>query len=211
MDFKAVLLGQLATHAYQYRPEKPFTLASGQLSDEYFDCKLALSQPLAMSVLGSVVLEYLRPGVTAIGGLTMGSDPIAMSTCQASYSTKHEVRWFSVRKDAKVHGQKKLIEGDVTPGQRVAIVDDVVTSGSSTIKAIEACRSYGLEVAQVIVLVDREQSNGLQNIQTVAGEIVPVTAVFRKCEIKDRWQQNRKAGISQVPASTTSGHVSAND
>ena len=82
MDPRSILLDELAGHAYQYRPDKPFVLVSGALSDEYLDCKLALSQPTAMSVLGAVILRELTPDVVAVGGLTMGADPIAMSTAR---------------------------------------------------------------------------------------------------------------------------------
>lgn len=186
-DDLVTLIDMLATHAYQYRPESPFLLASGLTSPEYLDCKLALSQPQAMAALGRVVLSELAHDVVAIGGLTMGSDPIAMAACQASAGTGHGVRWFSVRKDPKAHGQRKRIEGDVQVGERVAIVDDVVTSGSSTIKAIQACREYGLDVVQVIVLVDREQDNGLANIRRAAGAEHSVEVIFTKNEIIDYW------------------------
>src|SRR6516162_7595853 len=98
---RAALLDELVRHAYQYSPEKPFLLVSGQYSDEYLDCKLALSQPAAMAALGRVFLARITAPVVAIGGLTMGSDPIAMSTSQASHGTKQPLRWFTVRKEAK--------------------------------------------------------------------------------------------------------------
>lgn len=186
-DARTVLLNNLAKHAYKYSPEKQFLLASGAYSDEYLDCKLALSHPAAMTALGPVFLAHLQRGVAAIGGLTMGSDPIAMATACASDGTDRLVRWFTVRKEAKSHGQKKLIEGSVEPGEVVAVVDDVVTSGSSTIKAIEACREFRLNIAQVVVLVDREQAEGMAKIRQAAGQNVPVQAVFTKSEIKARW------------------------
>ncbi len=190
---KRSLLGELARYAYQYRPDNPFKLVSGQTSPEYLDCKLALSQPRAMAALGPVILRELVSDVVAIGGLTMGADPIAISACQASFETTHMVRWFSVRKDPKTHGQRKLIEGNVECGEKVAIVDDVVTTGKSTIQAIEKCREFGLQVSQVIVLVDREQSSGLSSIKKAAGNDIPVTAIFKKQEIVDEWhQQNAK-------------------
>jgi orotate phosphoribosyltransferase len=181
------LLDELVRHAYQFSPEKPFLLVSGQYSDEYLDCKLALSQPTAMASLGKVFLAKLRPEVVAIGGLTMGSDPIAMSASQVSAGTKQPLRWFSVRKEAKGHGQKKLVEGSVKSGEPVVVVDDVCTSGGSTVKAIEAARDFGLRVAQVIVLVDRQQSDGIANIQRAAGAGVEVSAIFTKDEVKRRW------------------------
>jgi orotate phosphoribosyltransferase len=186
-DHRATLLKELAQHAYQYNEEKPFLLVSGALSPEYLDCKLALSRPAAMAALGPVFHALLKPEVVAIGGLTMGSDPLAMATSVASAGTKQPVRWFSVRKEAKGHGHKKLVEGSVAPGETVVIVDDVCTSGQSTIKALEAAREFGLKVAQVIVLVDRQQQDGMANIQKAAGEGVPVTAVFTKSEVKNCW------------------------
>ena len=164
---------------------------SGQYSPEYLDCKLALSRPAAMAALGPVFHAALVPGVVAIGGLTMGSDPIAMATSLTSDGSKQPVRWFSVRKEAKGHGQKKLVEGSVEPGETVAVVDDVCTSGQSTVKAIQAARDFGLIVAQVIVLVNRQQSDGMKNIQEAAGSGVPVTAIFTKSDVKQRWQELR--------------------
>jgi orotate phosphoribosyltransferase len=190
---RAALLDELVRHAYQYSPEKPFLLVSGQYSDEYLDCKLALSQPAAMAALGRVILERLSTPVAAIGGLTMGADPIAMSTSQASFGTERPLRWFTVRKEAKGHGQKKLVEGSVKPGESVVVVDDVCTTGGSTVKAIEAARDFGLNVLQVIVLVDREQSDGIANIQRAAGPDVEVTAVFTKTQVKQRWGELKKA------------------
>jgi orotate phosphoribosyltransferase len=187
MNARAELRDYLARIAYKYSPEKQFLLASGKLSDEYLDCKLALSHPGAMVALGGVFLGCLDQRVLAIGGLTMGSDPIAMSTCFTSASAPRPIRWFTVRKEPKAHGQKKLIEGFVEPGEWIAVVDDVVTSGESTIKAIRACRDFGLSIAQVTVLVDREQQNGMDNIRQAAGPDVAVSAVFTKSEIKTRW------------------------
>jgi len=184
---RTALLDELVRHAYQYSPEKPFLLVSGQYSDEYLDCKLALSQPAAMAALGKVFIAQLTAPVVAIGGLTMGSDPIAMSTSQTSYGTPKPLRWFTVRKEAKGHGQKKLVEGSVKPGESVAVVDDVCTTGGSTVKAIEAAREFGLKVAQVIVLVDREQSDGMANIRRAAGDGVEVSAIFTKSQVKQRW------------------------
>lgn len=184
---RVALLDELVRHAYQYSPEKPFLLVSGQYSDEYLDCKLALSQPAAMASLGRVFLASIKVPAAAIGGLTMGSDPIAMSASQASFGTATPLRWFTVRKEAKGHGQKKLVEGSVKPGESVVVVDDVCTTGGSTVKAIEAAREFGLQVAQVIVLVDREQSDGIANIQRAAGDGVDVSAIFTKSQVKARW------------------------
>jgi orotate phosphoribosyltransferase len=186
MEPRSILLDLLAIHAYQYSPED-FLLASGKRSNEYFDCKMALSRPQAMAVLGAVIHGRLYRDVVAVGGLTMGSDPIANSTCQYSATTDHPVSWFSVRKDAKEHGRKKLIEGNVREGDFVAVVDDVVTTGASTVQAIQACRRQGLVVRQVLVLVDRQQDEGLRNIGVEADcEVQPI---FTKSQIKAAWER----------------------
>jgi orotate phosphoribosyltransferase len=185
-DERSKLLELLATHAYNYKPGG-FVLASGKTSDEYLDCKMALSQPSASNPLGSLFLSYIDPRAVAVGGLTMGSDPIAINVSRASADSAHPVRWFSVRKDAKEHGKKKTIEGDVAPGQNVVVVDDVVTTGGSTIQAIEKCRAFGLEVVQVLVLVDREQDDGIQKIREAAGPNVDVVAMFKKSEVRREW------------------------
>jgi orotate phosphoribosyltransferase len=195
MNARSELLRYLATFAYQFDPVNRFLLVSGKYSDEYLDCKLALSQPGALVALGAAFLEVLKPDVVAVGGLTMGADPIAMSTSYASSGSKNPVRWFTVRKEPKSHGQKKLIEGSVAKGDCVAVVDDVVTSGKSTIQAINDCRDFGLRIAQVVVLVDRQESDGMDNIRKVAGPDVDVVPILTKQEIKARWAEldpNRK-------------------
>lgn len=129
-----------------------------------------------MLALGTLFHNALKEDVTAIGGMTLGSDPIAMSTSLASANTSHPVKWFTVPHTT------------INPGELVAVVDDVVTSGKSTIKAIEACHNHGLNIVQIIVLVDRQQSNGMKNICEMAGNI-PVDAIFTKEEIKSKWMK----------------------
>lgn len=190
IDDRRNLLELLAKHAYDYSPGR-YTLSSGKPSDEYLDCKNALSWPAALPSLGRLVVSYLAPDVVAVGGLTMGADPIAVSASLMSAGAERELRWFLVRKDAKLHGMKKTVEGNVKAGEHVAIVDDVVTTGGSTIDAIKKCREFGLLVEQVIVLVDREQDGGLQNIISEAGPDVPVKAMFTKSEVRREWEQRQ--------------------
>ncbi len=185
---RTALLDLLARYAYQYRPDQPFRLASGRTSPEYIDCKLALSRPEAMVVLGRLIHDRLGQDVTAAGGLTMGSDPLAMATAQWSAQTAHPVRWFSVRKESKDHGHVKAIEGCLSPGDRVAVLDDVATSGGSTIKALERCRNAGLEVVQAIVLIDREVG-GLEAIQKALGGDASAEAIFTKSEVRQVWER----------------------
>jgi orotate phosphoribosyltransferase len=173
----------LALYAYEYRPEG-FVLASGIRSEEYLDCRSALSHAEALAPLGRLVEERLDKSVVAVGGLTMGADPIAISASLMS----GRLNWFSVRKQPKIHGKSKMIEGDLQAGAPVAVVDDVVTTGNSTVEAIQKCLAAGLKVLQVIILVDREEAGGLARIEIAAGAHIPVTSLFTKSEIAAEWR-----------------------
>lgn len=152
------LITFFANHAYQYRPEKPFILSSGATSPEYLDCRTALSDPTVLMHIAKELSKQIDPTVDAIGGLTMGADPLAVGiSLQSPWDCHKPLRWFSVRKQAKAHGQGKLIEGSVVEGEKVCVLEDVVTSGASTIKAIKACTEFGLDVVQVLAVVDRQQ------------------------------------------------------
>jgi orotate phosphoribosyltransferase len=138
-----------------------FILASGQKSDYYLDCRLTTLDSEGALHTGYCVLELLdRMGVKpdAIGGLSMGADPVVSAAIVVSAIEKRPLQGFLVRKEAKGHGRKKQIEGmEVTEGKRVVIVDDVCTTGGSTLEAIGAAEREGCEVIAVISVVDREQ------------------------------------------------------
>jgi orotate phosphoribosyltransferase len=138
-----------------------FTLASGKKSDYYLDCRLTTLDPEGALHTGYCVLELLdQMGVKpdAIGGLSMGADPVVSAAIVVSAIEKRPLQGFLVRKEAKGHGRKKQIEGmEVTEGKRVVIVDDVCTTGGSTLEAIGAAEREGCEVIAVISIVDREQ------------------------------------------------------
>lgn len=182
------LLDLLAKEAYQYDPSEGFTLSSGEKSAEYIDCKSAFSFPEAMQALGAVIHPLLDRRVRAIGGLTMGADPIAHAVSQFSAGHFDKVRWFTVRKEPKKHGRMREVEGGVPMETNVAVVDDVVTTGGSTIDAIRRCLISGYNVLQVIVLVDRQQG-GFEKIKAEVPSIVPITAIFTKDEIHARWER----------------------
>jgi len=184
-DPRETLRVLLARHAYRWS-EEGFVLASGKTSHEYLDCKVALGRAEAMAALGPALLTVLDPRVDAVGGLTMGADPLAMATSMASASGDHPVRWFAVRKAAKDHGRRRGVEGAWSAGDRVAVLDDVVTTGGSTIEAVRRVREAGLTVVQVVALVDREEG-GLPNIEAEVGGDVPVRALLRKSEIRAAW------------------------
>jgi orotate phosphoribosyltransferase len=181
------LLDLLARHAYAFDADRGFQLSSGERSSEYIDCKSALSFPEGIGAASALLLPLVKPEVIAVGGLTMGADPIAISLSLYAHAHGRSLRWFTVRKGPKQHGLQRQIEGGLPAHSRLAILDDVVTKGTSTIEAIEKCRSAGHVVVQALALVDREQG-GLQSVQGVLGADVPVQAVFTKSEIHRAWQ-----------------------
>lgn len=158
---------------------KPFVLASGKESRHYFDCQATTMLAEAMPLIGRAFLEKIREtkaNPQSVGGLTRGADPIAQAVAMVSEGTRDSLNAFSVRKAPKDHGTSRLIEGFARTGMRVAIVDDVITTGGSVIQAIRSCKEAGLEIVQVIVLVDREEG-GLANIQEKVPN-VPVSSLF---------------------------------
>ena len=177
------LLPVFSLFAYNYRPDRPFTLSSGAISPEYLDCRAALSVPLVLNQVCEALGMLLDPRARAVGGLTMGADPLAVGMSLKSLDRKDTVSWFSVRKAPKAHGQVRLIEGSVGPGDKVCVLEDVVTSGDSTIKAIRACKSTGLEVIQVLVLVDR-QVGGMEAIQREVGARASVHSLYTINDIR---------------------------
>ena len=162
--------------------EGDFVLSSGRRSNYIFDCKLTTCFAEAIPLVGAAFIEeFARAGTNprCVGGLTSGADPIAQAIAHHSL-VKGPVRdFFIVRKDRKDHGTRKWIEGCVE--NPIAIVDDVVTSGGSVLKAIERCLEEGLSIVHVAVLVDREEG-GMDAIRArVPG--VPVTAIFQRSQL----------------------------
>lgn len=151
------------------RSEKPiYRLSSGEMSSFYFDLRNSTLSPEGQHLIGNLFCEKiealgLRP--KAIGGLTMGADPVASAAAYASYLRGRPMEAFVIRKEPKAHGLMKRIEGNVGEGDEVIVTDDVVTTGKSTITAIEAARAEGLVVVAVIVLLDRCEKNGRQNVE----------------------------------------------
>src|SRR5919202_983387 len=137
-----------------------FTLASGRVSTLYIDARLTTMSPEGLSLIGPLGLDALREGgwrVDAVGGLTLGADPIACAISYASALAGAPLRAFTVRKEAKTHGTGQLIEGPFQSGDRVAVIEDVITTGGSALRAVQAVRAAGGEVAGVLALVDREE------------------------------------------------------
>jgi orotate phosphoribosyltransferase len=150
--------------SFKYSDNPPFTLASGRKSNYYFNCKPTTLDPEGMNLIGAIIFDMLKDtGITAAGGLTLGADPIANALSVISYQKGKPIKSFIVRKDIKDHGTKSAIEGNVGPGEKIAVIDDVITTGGSTITAIEQARKSGLNVEMVITLIDREEG-GRENI-----------------------------------------------
>ncbi len=174
------LAEMILERAFQYRESPPFILASGRTSPYYFNCKTVTFDPEGMNLIGQILFDMLAgSGVTAAGGLTLGADPLANALAVISYQKGSPIRAFTVRKEAKGHGTGRRIEGVVKAGEKVAILDDVITTGASTITAIEGARTEGLIVDRVIALIDREEG-GRENIQKLVDR---VDAVFSRTEI----------------------------
>ncbi|MBN2466727.1 MAG: orotate phosphoribosyltransferase [Deltaproteobacteria bacterium] len=170
------LLGLIYEKGFQYNEAGEFILASGKKSKFYVDCRKVTSLAKAKYLMSRIIYEKIAElQVDAIGGPEVGAIPIADAVSYASYLEGDEVKSFWIRKQAKGHGLKKWIEGDVTNGDRVVIVDDVITTGKSTIEALRRAREAGLVVVKVIALVDREEENGKQNLEA---EGVSVEALF---------------------------------
>ena len=175
-DERARLIEMLRATSVKSAPEPIFRLASGKLSRYYVDCKQALSDPEARALIGRLT-GALMQGQTfdVVGGLELGAYPIAIAVSDELFRASGvKLRVFVVRKEPKTHGIKDLIAGNVTPGDRALIVEDVVTSAGSTLKAIRGARTAGLIVERVIALLDREEEHGAANLQAAGVQFTPL-------------------------------------
>jgi orotate phosphoribosyltransferase len=135
-----------------------FTLSSGLKSSHYFDGRLTTLSPEGAYLVGKTVFELLKDtGIDALGGPTIGADPMVAAVALVSYLKGKPIPAFIVRTQPKKHGTQRYIEGHLPPGGTVAIVDDVITTGGSVLRAIEAVEEEGCRVGQVVVLLDRNQ------------------------------------------------------
>jgi orotate phosphoribosyltransferase len=213
-DIRAALLDLIATHSFKLGD---FTLASGQKSDYYIDCRITTLHAEGGRLSGLVLYELIRdrvphPGtIEAVGGLTMGADPLVSNTASASAWAVHDhaelaalmptedfdqnlgddlvvaptlIHGFLVRKAEKTHGTGRRVEGFLRPGARVVIVDDVCTTGGSTITAIEAAREAGMTVAAVLCLVDREQGGRTRIEAALNDPAAPFLCAFTANDVR---------------------------
>jgi orotate phosphoribosyltransferase len=163
-----------------------FTLSSGIKSDYYIDCRTTTLHAQGAELTGRVLLDAVRAqgwSPAAVGGLTMGADPVVVAMAVISAQSGSPIHGFLVRKAEKAHGMGRRIEGFQEKGAKVVIVDDVCTTGSSTIQAIEAAREFGFQVIGVACLVEREEAAGRPAVEKAAAP-VPFISVFKASEVK---------------------------
>lgn len=182
------LLELLHNHSYKYSPGAPFKLSSGRTTPYYVDVKSTLCIPEGLYLVGQIIYSRIKAfeqreevPVQAVGGIEVGAIPIATAVASHSYLCHEPINWFYVRKMPKTHGLQKLVEGNVSSGQNVVIVDDVVTTGKSTLMAIERARDFGLGVVKVIVLVDRLEG-GTEELQKTP---IPFESIFTLKDLQE--------------------------
>jgi orotate phosphoribosyltransferase len=185
---KKRLLELILGKAFKYSEEPIFKLVSGKMSNYYFNCKTVALHPEGMYLIGNLLFERIKDlDIKGIGGLTLGADPIAYAVAYTSHLKEKPVEAFVVRKTPKSHGTMQWIEGNVQKGDRVVIVDDVITTGKSTIEAITRALEGGLEIVKVIVLIDR-QEGGKETIENLGYK---VDSIITRDEVMELYRSGR--------------------
>lgn len=165
--------------SFKWDPDGGFKLASGRTSPYYVDCRALMAHPHARSLVARLAWKRLNElPIDCLGGLEIGAISIATTISDYAYAvSKRAWRTFVVRKQAKDHGLGKVIEGAVQPGDRAVIVDDVLTSGGSLVKAIEVARAAGLDVQDALVIVDRREQDGRLHVERHGVKIVSLLTI----------------------------------
>lgn len=156
------------TQSFKWDPKEGFKLASGLMSPFYVDCRSLMAHPSARRLVASLAYDALRTvELDCLGGLELGAISIATTISDFAFAARPSRAWrtFVVRKQAKDHGLGKLIEGASRAGDKAVIVDDVLTSGGSLLKAVAAARSAGLQVTHALVIVDRKEQEGRKKVE----------------------------------------------
>src|SRR5260221_2972539 len=182
------LLNLLATISFRLGD---FTLSSGARSDYYIDCRTTTLHAQGAALTGHVFFDLVRQQgwqPQAVGGLTMGADPIVVATSVISAQAGAPIHGFLVRKAEKAHGTGRRIEGFHEKGAKVVIVDDVCTTGASTIQAIEAAREFGFDVIGAICLVEREEANGRPAVEKAAAP-AKFVSIFKAQEVREEHER----------------------
>jgi orotate phosphoribosyltransferase len=169
----------LDTQSFQWSRDKGFKLASGEISPFYVDCRTIMAHPEARRLVAHLAFEALVGiEIDCIGGLELGAIPIAVTISDFALETAaRNWRTFVVRKQAKDHGLGKLIEGTIRPGDRALIVDDVLTSGGSLLKAMGIAREAGLRVDRALVIVDRQEQEGRARVEREQVQLISLLTI----------------------------------
>ncbi len=192
MTYKEELIQLLCRKSVKFSKEPAFRLVSGRMSRFYVNCKPTTLSPRGMFLAGHLLLETIGDAdVKGVGGLTFGADPIAVATAFASELAGRPIQAFSIRKTQKDHGIIRWVEGNIESGDRVVVIDDVATTGGSTLKAVERARSEGIDVVKAIVMVDREES-GMDNIRK---EVPDTVALITRSELLAAWNPSAGQGM----------------
>ena len=156
-DFFHALRKGLVRHLIEHsvRTDGPFTLSSGRLSDYYIDARQTTFDSAGAVLVGRCVLEAMHPSVTAVGGMTMGADPIAVATAVVAGIDDRALKAFSIRKEAKDHGTGGRLVGPIGRADRALVVEDTTTTGATLAAAIDVLRSESIGVIQAMAVVDR--------------------------------------------------------
>ena len=184
----------LTTQSFKRDQTAGFKLASGVISPFYVDCRVLMAHPAPRNLVAQLAFQAIKDlPFDCIGGLEIGAIAIATAISDYGYREKPRREWrtFVVRKQPKDHGLGKLIEGAVKPGDRALIVDDVLTTGGSIIKAAKAAREAGLRVDHALVIVDRNEQDGRARIEEQALTLVSLLTIK---DLTDLQEVQQKAG-----------------
>jgi len=184
-DATRKLADLLIERSFLENHDKPFVLASGKTSPFYFECSLTTTWPAAIPLIGQLVFERIRGKVRAVGGPTMGADPIAAAVAYYSAGTATPIPWFSIRKTAKDHGTGGFLEGSApAPGEPIALVDDVLTRGGAMLDGLRAAKASGLLVRTAVVILDRQEQDGRARVEQACAEAgAEFVALLTKADI----------------------------
>lgn len=175
---REALIDHLVTHAL--RTDGPFTLRSGEEADWYLDARQTTFSGEGALLVGEAVLEVLDPEVEAVGGMTMGADPVALATAMVASSRGIILVAYSIRKEPKEHGVGGRLVGPVEPGMQVAMIDDTTTTGSAAGEATDVALEAGLNVVQAVALVDRSGGLAAERFQ---GRGIPFVSVVTPVDL----------------------------
>lgn len=168
----------VTTQSFKWDTAKGFKLASGATSPFYVDCRVLMAHPGPRALVAQLAFDAMKDlPVDCLGGLEIGAISISTTISDQAHRAKKDWRTFVVRKQAKDHGTGKLLEGAARAGDRAVVVDDVLTSGGSVIKAVQAARDAGLNVSHALVIVDRQEQDGRKKVEELGVTLISLLTI----------------------------------